>query len=122
MITSTRTIPALCPQCTTKIPDMVIKTETIYINCKCGCKKEIPIHEYITQLTQNKDRLYKYVYLCSPHMKPYTYYCSYCNRHLCDDCYKIHIMHIHQRCVQTVRSSKYERSRGPFGLSFFFEK
>ena len=91
MITSTRTIPALCPQCTTKIPDMVIKTETIYINCKCGCKKEIPIHEYITQLTQNKDRLYKYVYLCSPHMKPYTYYCSYCYRHLCDDCYKIHI-------------------------------
>ena len=24
-------------------------------------------------------------------MKPYTYYCSYCNRHLCDDCYKAHI-------------------------------
>ena len=51
MKTSTRAIPALSPQCTTKIPDLIINTETISINCKCGCKKEIPIHEYMTQLT-----------------------------------------------------------------------
>ena len=90
MINSKKTIPALCPVCVQKIPKFQIFYDTLKIKCSCGYEKEMPLAEYIEQYKNNKTRFYTYATLCSPHMKPYTYYCSYCHFHYCDQCKKLH--------------------------------
>ena len=85
MIDSLRKIPAFCPNCVTLVPKFVISNV-----CKCGYKNKMSLCDYITQFTQNKTRFFKYSFLCAPHMKQFTYYCTDCDKHLCDECYNTH--------------------------------
>ena len=90
MINSKKTIPALCPVCVQKIPKFQIFYDTLKIKCSCGYEKEMPLAEYIEQYKNNKTRFYTYATLCSPHMKPYTYYCALCYRHFGEQCKECH--------------------------------
>ena len=88
--TSTNTIRALCFKCNDRVPFLTILDDdiTFLIECFCGNKQKILIHDYIKDYNDNPNRLCTYNNIAQYSTGKIEYYCSSCEQNFCEKNYK----------------------------------